>query len=93
MNLLKEETEEAGPPSTEDTGRRQGGGEGRGGQGWGDGVTTTRTGGGKRMDSGSETEGGEETRERGRQKGRLRPAGVRMRGRAHTRCFGGFAAS
>lgn len=45
------------------------------------------------MDSGSETEGGEETRERGRQKGRLRPAGVRMRGRAHTRCFGGFAAS
>lgn len=92
MNLLKEETEEAGPPSTEDTGRRQGGGEGRGGQGWGDGVMT-RTGGGKRMDSGSETEGGEETRERGRQKGRLRPAGVRMRGRAHTRCFGGFAAS
>lgn len=88
MNLLKEETEEAGPPSTEDTGRRRGGGR----QGWGDGVTK-RTGGGRRMDSGSETEGGEETRERGRQKGRLRPAGVRMRGRAHTRCFGGFAAS
>lgn len=89
--LLQEETEGVGPPSTEDTGRRWGAGLGQwcdeknqwvGGQ-WSHGE-------GERV---TPEQGSEEARQQGRQKGRLWPMGVCTRKHTHTCYFGGFAAS
>lgn len=75
--LRQEETEEVGPPSTEDPGGRWGSGLGR----WCDEENQWREKDGL---MGSETEGSEESREQGRQKGRLWPVGVHMSAHTHT---------